>query len=219
MMDFAYGMVGFPVHPLGSNRTWANLSTRNLNGTPYCRLKLTAVAKASIRPEMVDPSLAMVMKRFFSSLHDPESSAELYIRTQIGALLDSEGERIEAQTGKTRLYLGAGDKAPHCPLPGKSHIDAPPSEPGDPDGHLSCDPQETGDQGVNTHGVSSTVRAFQGRWIRGDVSRFRLGRYPRGNRTRCSGDGVGRTVYDDAGAHPQRRAPSAPEQAARPKVP
>ena len=51
-----------PVQPLGSKRTCANLSTRNFSGTPYCRLKLTAVAKASIRPEMVEPSLAMVMK-------------------------------------------------------------------------------------------------------------------------------------------------------------
>ena len=51
-----------PVHPLGSNRTCANLSTRNLIGTPYCKLKLTAVAKASISPEIVDPSFAIVMK-------------------------------------------------------------------------------------------------------------------------------------------------------------
>jgi hypothetical protein len=39
----------------------ANLSTRNFSGTPYCRLKLTR-GEASIRPEMVEPSLAMVMK-------------------------------------------------------------------------------------------------------------------------------------------------------------
>src|ERR1035441_8360383 len=62
VMDLAYGICWLPVHPLGSNRTCANLSTRNLIGTPYCRLKLTAVAKASIRPEIVEPSLAMVMK-------------------------------------------------------------------------------------------------------------------------------------------------------------
>ncbi len=62
MIDFAYGTCGLPVHPLGSNRTCANLSTRNFIGTPYCRLKLTAVANASIRPEIVEPSFAIVMK-------------------------------------------------------------------------------------------------------------------------------------------------------------
>ena len=62
MMDLAYGTWGLPVNPLGSKRTWLNLSTRNFSGTPYCRLKLMAVAKLSISPEMVEPSLAMAMK-------------------------------------------------------------------------------------------------------------------------------------------------------------
>src|SRR6516165_2854338 len=62
MMDLAYGTCWFPVQPLGSNLTWLNLSTRNLSGTPYCRLKLTEVAKLSINPEMVEPSFDMAMK-------------------------------------------------------------------------------------------------------------------------------------------------------------
>jgi len=64
------GHLWVPVQPLGSNRKWANLSTRNFSGTPYCKLKLIAVANASIRPEMVEPSLAMVMK---SSPAEPSS--------------------------------------------------------------------------------------------------------------------------------------------------
>src|SRR6266702_3547649 len=62
MMDLAYGTCGLPVNPLGSKRMWLNLSTKNFSGTPYCRLKLIAVAKLSIRPEIVEPCLAMAMK-------------------------------------------------------------------------------------------------------------------------------------------------------------
>src|ERR1039458_6452877 len=96
MMDFAYGMVGFPVHPLGSNRTWANLSTRNLNGTPYCRLKLTAVAKASIRPEMVDPSFAMVMTLMFAG-HDTTHAAISFMFYELARNPDVAGRVIAEQ--------------------------------------------------------------------------------------------------------------------------
>jgi hypothetical protein len=51
-----------PVQPLGSKRTWLNLSTRNFKGTPYCSAKLMDVAKLSIKPLIVEPSLAMAMK-------------------------------------------------------------------------------------------------------------------------------------------------------------
>src|ERR1700683_2710682 len=50
------------VMPLGSKRTCSNLRTRDSTGTPYWRLTETRVAMQSIRPPMVLPSLAMVMK-------------------------------------------------------------------------------------------------------------------------------------------------------------
>ena len=48
--------------PEGSKRTWENFSTSASSGTPYWRAMEMAVAKASIRPEMVEPSLAMTRK-------------------------------------------------------------------------------------------------------------------------------------------------------------
>ena len=48
--------------PDGSKRTCENLSTRASSGTPYCSAIEIEVAKASIRPEIVEPSLAIVMK-------------------------------------------------------------------------------------------------------------------------------------------------------------
>ena len=50
------------VQPLGSNRTWLNFSTKVCSGTPYCSVSEMAVAKLSIRPLIVEPSLAMRMK-------------------------------------------------------------------------------------------------------------------------------------------------------------
>src|SRR6516162_2187911 len=61
-MDFAYGICELPVHPHGSNRTCENLSTRNRRGTPYCSDRLVTTAIESIRPEIVEPSFAIVMK-------------------------------------------------------------------------------------------------------------------------------------------------------------
>ena len=55
-------MSGLPVKPDGSKRVWLNLSTSTFSGTPYCSDSEMAVAKESIRPETVEPSLAMVMK-------------------------------------------------------------------------------------------------------------------------------------------------------------
>ena len=56
------GMSGLRVKPEGSKRMWLNLSTSTLSGTPYCMAMEMAVAKESMRPEMVEPSLDMVMK-------------------------------------------------------------------------------------------------------------------------------------------------------------
>src|SRR5260370_4271220 len=54
-------MCGFPAQPLGSKRMWLNFSQRTLSGTPYCRASDTAVAKESISPETVEPSLDILM--------------------------------------------------------------------------------------------------------------------------------------------------------------
>jgi hypothetical protein len=62
MIDFAIGISWFPVNPLGSNRTCANLFTRSRSGTPYCSATETVVAKESISPETVDPSFAILRK-------------------------------------------------------------------------------------------------------------------------------------------------------------
>ena len=48
--------------PEGSKRTCENLSIRTFKGTPYCRAREIAVAKESIRPEMVLPSFAITRK-------------------------------------------------------------------------------------------------------------------------------------------------------------
>ncbi len=62
MIDLAIGISGLPVKPLGSKRAWANLSTSALSGTPYCSDMETTVAKESIRPLTVEPSLAILRK-------------------------------------------------------------------------------------------------------------------------------------------------------------
>ena len=41
---------------------WLNFSTSASRGTPYWSVSEIAVAKASIRPEIVEPSLAIVRK-------------------------------------------------------------------------------------------------------------------------------------------------------------
>jgi hypothetical protein len=61
-MLLAYGISGFLVKPEGSKRTCENFSTSASSGTPYCRAIEIDVANASIRPEMVEPSLAMTRK-------------------------------------------------------------------------------------------------------------------------------------------------------------
>src|SRR5687768_11228502 len=61
-MLLAYGISGFLVNPDGSNRTCENFSTSVSRGTPYCSDIEIDVAKASIRPEIVEPSLAMTRK-------------------------------------------------------------------------------------------------------------------------------------------------------------
>ena len=48
--------------PIGSKRWWANLLTMLSTGTPYWSARLMAVPSESIRPPIVDPSFAMVMK-------------------------------------------------------------------------------------------------------------------------------------------------------------
>ena len=48
--------------PIGSKRWWANLLTMLSTGTPYWSARLMAVPSESIRPPMVEPSFAMVMK-------------------------------------------------------------------------------------------------------------------------------------------------------------
>ena len=58
----AIGISGLPVKPLGSNRTWANLLTTSRSGTPYWSARLTEVASVSIRPLIVEPSLAILRK-------------------------------------------------------------------------------------------------------------------------------------------------------------
>ncbi len=62
MIDLAIGISWLPVKPDGSNRTWANLLTRSLSGTPYWSATDTVVAKLSIRPDTVEPSLAILRK-------------------------------------------------------------------------------------------------------------------------------------------------------------
>ena len=61
-MLLAIGMSGFLVNPAGSNRLWANLLTKTSSGTPYCRPIEIDVPSTSIRPPIVEPSLAIVMK-------------------------------------------------------------------------------------------------------------------------------------------------------------
>ena len=60
MIELARGISGFPVKPEGSNRVRENLSHSSRSGTPCCSASEIAVAKLSIRPEMVEPSLAML---------------------------------------------------------------------------------------------------------------------------------------------------------------
>ena len=61
MIDEARPIWGFFVNPDGSNRWWLNLRTRASSGTPYCSEMLVNAATLSMRPPMVEPSLAMVM--------------------------------------------------------------------------------------------------------------------------------------------------------------
>ena len=62
MIELARGISGFSVYPYGSKRVRENLSTSKRSGTPCCNASEMAVAKLSIRPEMVEPSLAIFTK-------------------------------------------------------------------------------------------------------------------------------------------------------------
>ena len=62
MIDLASGISGFSVKPDGSKRVCVNLSHSSRSGTPCCSASEIAVAKLSIRPEIVEPSLAIVTK-------------------------------------------------------------------------------------------------------------------------------------------------------------
>ena len=62
MIELARGISGFPVKPEGSKRVRENLSHSRRSGTPCCSASEIAVAKLSIRPEIVEPSLAMFTK-------------------------------------------------------------------------------------------------------------------------------------------------------------
>ena len=61
-MDLAIGIWRFVVKPAGSKRTWLNLRARSSSGTPYWKASEIAVANESIRPAMVEPCLAIVIK-------------------------------------------------------------------------------------------------------------------------------------------------------------
>src|SRR3989304_349987 len=56
------GICGLAVKPAGSNRTCANLLTRSRSGTPYWSASEIDVARVSIRPDTVEPSLAIFRK-------------------------------------------------------------------------------------------------------------------------------------------------------------
>src|SRR3989338_2929869 len=62
MTDLAKRISLLFVTPEGSNRTWLNLLTSTFTGTPYWSESETIVAKQSMRPESVEPSLDMVIK-------------------------------------------------------------------------------------------------------------------------------------------------------------
>jgi hypothetical protein len=46
----------------GSNRVFVSLSTSVLSGTPYCRPMEIEIARPSMKPESVEPSLDILMK-------------------------------------------------------------------------------------------------------------------------------------------------------------
>ena len=48
--------------PAGSKRMLVNFSTKVRSGTPYCRPRLTEMAKASMMPARVEPCLDTCMK-------------------------------------------------------------------------------------------------------------------------------------------------------------
>ena len=56
------GMSGLLVAPIGSNRIPRNRTTASSTVSPYCRARLNARQNAWHIPEMVDPSLAILMK-------------------------------------------------------------------------------------------------------------------------------------------------------------
>ena len=62
MIELARGISGLPVKPEGSNLVRVNLSTSSRSGTPCWNASEMAVPKLSIKPEMVEPSLAIRMK-------------------------------------------------------------------------------------------------------------------------------------------------------------
>ena len=67
MIELARGMFGFSVKPYSSKRVRENLSHSSRTGTPCCNASEIAVAKLSIRPEIVEPSLAIFAKNLTGS--------------------------------------------------------------------------------------------------------------------------------------------------------
>ena len=55
-------MSGFLVKPDGSKRTWLNFETSTSSGTPYWSAMEVSTPIVSIRPEIVLPSFAILMK-------------------------------------------------------------------------------------------------------------------------------------------------------------
>ena len=62
-------MLGFSVNPEGSNRVFVSLSTKILSGTPCCKPIEIESASPSMKPESVEPSLAIFMKTSPVPLH------------------------------------------------------------------------------------------------------------------------------------------------------
>lgn len=83
-----------PIHPLSSNLTWLNLSTKNLSGTPYWRAKLMAVAKPSVEPGR-QPAIALSPRVRGAC----KSGPGLPYRMASVATQKPEGSPVSSQTG------------------------------------------------------------------------------------------------------------------------
>ena len=124
-MLLAIGMSGFLVNPAGSNRLWANLLTKTSSGTPYCRPIEIAVPRTSIRPPIVEPSLAIVMKSFAGPSVGVEADVDVAFMTldvelvgQAAGMRQSLASRLmlpdrrSATGGRRRRIDRRGDRDP-----------------------------------------------------------------------------------------------------------